>query len=126
MMEQSLNVYPEKPIRIGDTWQRSYISNMGFMEMEMVSTYKLVSVSDDVAHIEINANIKSKPGSTQQTKEMAMEMYGTQQGSMDMDIITGLIKESRLTQSVTGKISVQGLEIPMKLTSTTRIIGKKR
>ena len=94
--------------------------------MAVNSTYKLVSVSNDVAHIEITATIKSIPSSNPQMKGMDIEMNGTQNGSMDIDVKSGLIQESKFTQDVSGKMKIPGTEIPMKLTSDTRIIGKMK
>ncbi|HRO43034.1 MAG TPA: DUF6263 family protein [Flavipsychrobacter sp.] len=126
MMEQSLNIYPEKPVKTGDTWQRTYTTAMGFMEMQVVSDYKLISVANNVAHIEIKAAIKSKAQSNKQTEGMQIEMNGTQNGTMDIDVNTGLIQDSRFTQNVKGKMIIPGAEIPMTLVSDTRIIGRMR
>ena len=126
MMEQSLNIYPTTPVKAGDSWERKYTTNMGFMDMAVNSTYKLVSVSNDVAHIEITATIRSIPSSNPQMKGMDIEMNGTQNGSMDIDVKSGLIQESKFTQDVSGKMKIPGAEIPMKLTSETRIIGKMK
>ena len=126
MMEQSLNIYPTTPVKVGDSWERKYTTNMGFMDMAVNSTYKLVSVSNDVAHIEITATIRSIPSSNPQMKGMDIEMNGTQNGSMDIDVKSGLIQESKFTQDVSGKMKIPGAEIPMKLTSETRIIGKMK
>jgi hypothetical protein len=126
MMEQSLNVYPSQPVRPGDTWQRSYTTNVGFMDMQINSTYKLVSASDSVAHIEVNSIVKSIPSQNPQMKEMHLEMTGTQTGAMDIDIKTGLIKDSQFKQDISGKMKIPGNEIPMTLKSDTRIAGKMR
>jgi hypothetical protein len=126
MMEQSLNIYPSTPVKVGDSWERKYTTNMGFMDMAVTSTYRLVSVSNDVAHIEIVATIKSIPSSNPQMKGMDIEMTGTQDGTMDIDVKSGLIQESKFTQNVIGKMKIPGAEIPMKLTSDTRIIGKMK
>jgi len=124
MMEQTLNVYPEKPVKPGDSWQRTFATNVGFMDMQVVSTYKLVSLSDEQAHIEIDATIKSKASRHPEIQDMQIEMNGTQTGSMDIEIETGLIIDSRFVQNVTGKMVLTGNEIPMTLTSETRIFGK--
>ena len=124
MMEQSLNIYPASAVKVGDSWERRYVTNMGFMDMEVNSNYKLVSVSNDIAHVEITASIRSIPSTNPQMKGMNIEMSGTQNGTMDIDVKSGLIHESMFTQNVTGKMKIPGAEIPMKLTSDTRIIGK--
>ena len=124
MMEQSLNVYPDVPVRPGDTWQRTYATNIGFMDMKVVSNYKLISVANGTAHISVDATITSAPAGNPQQQEMHLEMKGSQTGTMDIDIVTGLILESRFGQDVSGTIRIPGVEIPVKLRSDTRILGK--
>ncbi|HTM65569.1 MAG TPA: DUF6263 family protein [Flavipsychrobacter sp.] len=126
MMEQSLNVYPAAPVKPGDIWQRSYTTNVGFMDIQLHSTYKLVSANDSVAHIEVNSTVKSIPSKNPQMKDMHLEMTGTQTGAMDIDIKTGLIKDSQFKQDISGKMKIPGSEIPMTLKSDTRIVGKMR
>lgn len=126
MMEQSLNIYPDKPVNIGDTWERTYRTNIGFMDMQVASKYKLVSVANEVAHLEVNAVISSEPGGAAAMQGMKMEMNGTQKGTMDIDLKTGLILDSKFTQDVKGKMSMSGTEIPLELTSETRILGRMK
>lgn len=123
MMEQSLSIYPAQPVRIGDTWQKSYSTNLGLMDMLVTSNYKLMSISDGIAHIEINASVKSTPSLNQSLQGMQMEMTGTQSGTMDIEIQTGLIRDSEFSQEVIGKMNIPGAEIPMHIQSDTRIIG---
>lgn len=68
MMEQSLNIYPEKPVKIGDNWQRTYNTNIGFMDMQVVSDYQLISIANDVAHVAINATIRVRHQTTHSCK----------------------------------------------------------
>ena len=126
MMEQSLNIYPDKPVKPGDSWQRTYATSIGFMDMQVNSNYKLISVSHDIAHIEIKATIKSFATDNQGIQDMRLEMDGTQTGAMDIDVKTGLIQDSHFTQNVKGKMHIPGAVIPMDLTSDTRIIGKMK
>jgi hypothetical protein len=126
MMEQSLNVYPAEPVKPGDTWQRSYTTNVGFMDIQLVSTYKLVSANDSVAHIQVKSTVRSIPSKNPQMQQMELEMTGSQTGAMDIDIKTGLIKDSQFKQDISGKMKIPGSEIPMTLKSDTRIVGKMR
>jgi hypothetical protein len=126
MIEQSLNIYPDKPVRLGESWQRKYLTNMGFIDMEVTNDYKLVSVDNGIAHLETKATIRTIPSTTPNEQHMEMEMSGTQSGTMDIDINTGLIQDSELVQQVSGKMKIPGAEIPMKLHSDTRIIGKMK
>ncbi len=126
MMQQSLNVYPTKPVKPGDTWQTEYVTNMGFMDMLVNSEYKLLSVVDGVANVEINATIKSVPSDNPQMKGMDIEMTGTQSGTMEIDVKSGLINASKFKQEVSGNMKIPGEVIPMTLSAETRMIGKMK
>jgi len=126
MMEQSLSIYPPKPVKPGDVWRRNFSTNLAFMEMTVESDYKLVSVANGIAHVEITAAIKSKPSSNPQMKDMQMEMQGTQTGTMDIAVKTGLVQDSYFSQHVKGVMHIPGADIPMELSSDTRIMGRMK
>ena len=99
---------------------------MGFMDMLVNSEYKLLSVVDGVANVEINATIKSVPSDNPQMKGMDIEMTGTQSGTMEIDVKSGLINASKFKQEVSGNMKIPGEVIPMTLSAETRMIGKMK
>ncbi|HXS36099.1 MAG TPA: DUF6263 family protein [Flavipsychrobacter sp.] len=120
MMLQTLNVYPSRPVKKGDSWKHTYNTSMGFMNMTFDNTYKLVSISDNIAHIEINSNIganKSKGGQ--------MEIRGLQTGDLDMDVTTGMVLGSKCNQEIKGSMQAFGKVIPLNVTSETHITEKE-
>jgi len=123
MMQQSFNIYPEKTINPGDTWEKKFTMT-GMINMEMDNKYKLVSVSNGVAHIEVDTKITGKPGSNPAMQQMKMEMNGTQNGTMDVEVGSGLITDSKLKQNLKGKMSMMGMEMPMEISSDVHITGK--
>lgn len=125
MMQQSFNIYPDKPVAPGDTWKRTMSNNIGFMVMNLDNEYKLVSVNNGIAHIEVKTTITSKPGSAAQSMGMQMDMSGTQNGTMDVEVANGMITESKMKQDLKGKVSVQGQSIPMDIKSDVHVTGKK-
>ncbi|MCS6794429.1 MAG: DUF6263 family protein, partial [Raineya sp.] len=57
---QTTNVeYPENPVGVGDTWTSEVIdkSEMGEVEMKVNTTYKIISISNNVAEVQINGKI---------------------------------------------------------------------
>jgi hypothetical protein len=124
MMQQSFNIYPDKAITPGDTWEKKFTMT-SMINMEMDNKYKLVSVNNGVAHLEVNSTITGKPGNNPAMAQMKIEMKGTQTGTMDVEVGTGLITDSKLKQNMKGKMSMMGMEIPMEISSDIHIAGKK-
>jgi Cu/Ag efflux protein CusF len=124
MMQQSFNIYPDKAITPGESWEKKFTLT-SIINMEMDNKYKLVSVNNGVAHLEVNSKITGKPGNNPAMAQMKIEMNGTQTGTMDVEVSSGLITDSKLKQSMKGKMSVMGMEIPMEISSDIHIAGKK-
>ncbi|MBL7766013.1 MAG: hypothetical protein JNJ58_07975 [Chitinophagaceae bacterium] len=124
MMEMSFKIYPEKAMKVGDTWKKDMTNDLGGMlKMKIANEYELLSVKDGMAEIGVKSVITSEPGAAKQ--EMEMTLNGTQNGSMKVDVTTGMMLNSNFKQDITGKASTQGMEIPMKIKSDISAIGKK-
>ncbi|WP_223648435.1 DUF6263 family protein [Hymenobacter psoromatis] len=109
MMEQSFNIYPNHAVQPGDTWTKVTSVTMGPMTMSATSTYKLNSISDGVAHIGVSSKLDGQG---------AVSLAGTQTGTMDVDVATGLLADSQLKQTLTGTPA-------MKIATTIHIKGTK-
>ena len=126
LMQQSLNVFPGKAVKPGDTWTKTYTLDMAFMQMNMNTTYTLKSVSDGIAHLDMDTKIDGNGASnTGQMKGLNMNLKGDAKGTMDVMVASGLIKESEIKQEINGDVSMQGMKIPMKIKGTTKIMGKE-
>lgn len=128
MMQQSLNIFPDHPVKKGDTWKKSYTMNMGFMSMTVDNTFKLASVDGGKAHIDVNSTIKGGAGSggAEMMNGMSINLNGDQKGTMDVDVETGLVTESKLKQTIKGEVSGQGMKIPMNITVDNHLTAKKK
>lgn len=129
MMQQSLNIYPDKPVKTGDTWTKVMTINMGPIGMKIDNTYKLVSVTGGTAKVEVNSKISSNGGSMKEgVQEIKIDLTGDSKGSMDIDVASGLVTDSKIKQNIKGNMSVTGMPtpIPMTITSDTHITGKKK
>lgn len=109
MMEQSFNIYPTHNVQPGDTWTKTTSVAMGPMTMNATSTYKLNGVSNGVAHIGISSKLAGTG---------AVSLSGTQTGTLDVDVATGLLTDSQIQQTLTGTPA-------MKIATTIHIKGTK-
>lgn len=126
MLSQSTNIYPEKPVKPGDTWNRTLTSAMGPITMEINNTYKLESANDKTAKVSVNATIVGKtaagPGAIQ---GMTVDMKGKQSGTLDIEIATGMLQKMDITQDIDGNMEMQGMKVPMKIKSVSTTTGER-
>lgn len=126
MMQQSIYIYPDKPVKPGDTWTRKFSMNMGPFSMNMDNNFKLVSADGTTAHVELDSKITGNAVNNPQAQGMKIEMNGTQKGTMDLEIATGMITDSKMKQDIKGKINVNQMEMPISIASDIHITGKKK
>ncbi|OJV52529.1 MAG: hypothetical protein BGO31_07725 [Bacteroidetes bacterium 43-16] len=124
-METSLNIFPDKPVKVGDTWKKDMNTTMQMFKMNISSTYTLTEVKDNVATISLNSDISMLQGDAP-SNGMDMNMKGTQKGKMEVDINTGMTLSGTITQDIKGEMKAQGQTMPMSITSDIKITGKQK
>jgi len=108
-MQQAFNVYPDKPVRPGDKRNKTLNISSGNMTGIACNTaYTLKDVTGGTAHISMTATLN---GNTN-TPAGSIAISGTETGSMNMDVATGLVSEMKMHQDVKMKIPGFG-DIPM-------------
>jgi hypothetical protein len=127
MMQQSLNIFPDHPVRPGDTWKKSYSMSIGPMAMKIDNEFKLTSVTGNTAHVDVTAKITGGGGGgTEETENMSITLTGDQKGTMDVEVGTGLVTDSKLKQTITGDMSMAGMKVPMTINSDIHMTAKKK
>ncbi|MEO6834152.1 MAG: DUF6263 family protein [Chitinophagaceae bacterium] len=128
MMQQSLNFFPDKPVSVGDTWKKSYSMNMSIMAVNMDNEYKLTSVSNGIAHLDVSSKLTGGGdiAGGEEMKNVKVDLKGDQKGTMDVEVATGLVVDSKLKQDIKGDISMMGMKIPLTMTQDIRITAKKK
>jgi len=127
MMQQSFNIFPDKAVKPGDTWKKSVNVNLSSIAMKMDNTYKLTSVSNGVAHIDVNSVVTAGGDmASEQMKNMQIKLSGDQKGTMDVDIATGMVSDSKLKQTISGDMTVSEMKIPIKISQDIHLTAKKK
>jgi hypothetical protein len=127
MMQNSFDIYPGKPVKVGDTWSKKSIMGFSGFNIAVENSYALKSVSGGKATISVTSVMtlpKSDMGETSGAP-MKMEMDGKQEGTMDIDIATGQIISGKTQQTITGKLSAAGQVMPMDIKGDITISSKK-
>jgi hypothetical protein len=125
-IENSFNRYPDKPVGIGDTWQRRTTTTQGF-PMIIDSIYTLKERKDGIATIDVFAMIQTNrdTGPTEMGgMKLQYNMSGSVTGIMEMQESTGWPIRSnenlRLSGSIIGQSPQmqQPMSIPMSISGT--------
>ncbi|WP_448530356.1 DUF6263 family protein [Raineya sp.] len=102
--------YPENPIGIGDSWTgETSNKNEQVGEIKTKTTYKLISINNEIAELEVKGKIYID------NKEQ-----GETNGTIKVNIKTGLATESNVKQVM--NMQMQGME--MKLDNTIKATTK--
>ena len=118
-LQQSFNMYPDKPVKPGDTWTNTTTMNTQGAQMKMNNTYTLQSVADSVAKIKVDSKIIS-PGSGN-----AVGLNGTMSGTMKFDVPTGIAVSGDLDMNINMSVNTGGQLTPIVTDIKMKITGKK-
>jgi len=128
MTENSLAVYPDKPVEQGDSWTDKRIIRQG-MPMVAESKWTLQKRQAGVATIGATTSLKADPNGPpmdMQGMKMKIDLAGPQEGTIQMDEATGQIRSHRGRQNLKGQVkigaSAEGpfdmMAIPMTIETT--------
>jgi hypothetical protein len=104
MMQQSFNIFPDKPVKIGDSWVKN-IDTKGNNPNKLTNTYTVKSINNN----EITLSLQSQVDNLGASDEVKLK--GTQQGTLIVEIRTGMIVRSEITQDLAGVSN--GIDIKM-------------
>lgn len=117
-IQQSFGMYPDKPVKPGDTWTKTMNMNNQGIIMKMDNNYTLESVSGNMASVKVDSKISS-PGNA------AMNIGGTITGTMKFDIPTGLPTDGDLDMNMNIAATNNAQSAPMNMNMQMKVTGKK-
>ncbi len=123
-IQQSFAIYPDKPVKPGDTWTKTINMNTSGMIMKADNTYTLESVTGDNAKIKVSSKLGSGGDSTA-VAGVQMNMSGTMDGDMTYDIPTGMPAAGDLNMKMSMKVKAGSQEVPVTMDMKMTITGKK-
>ncbi|MHC4387240.1 MAG: DUF6263 family protein [Planctomycetota bacterium] len=128
LTENSMAMYPDKPVGVGDHWSKKVVLSQGFA-MIINHKWTLKERKNGVAVIEVNSvvtpNRKAKPMEAGGAK-ISYEFSGRQWGSVQMQESTGLIAGSKINQDVSGRMQMETVDAggkPQTMTVGLKIRG---
>lgn len=123
VLQYAFNVYPKLAVKRGDSWQKKIKTSIGFTNIVARNVYQLMSIEDTIAHVEIRGKLTSE---NVDGNSSTVNITGTQKGSYDIDIKTGLVISGKLEQDLSGEMNITGDLTPIEIESRVYIIGSKK
>jgi len=126
-MEQFFNIYPKKKVKVGRRWSKTIERKAGFPSTNDF-TWHLKEVKKNLALVKVIGKINPKPN-VKMDLGMAIARYnlkGNQEGSIDIDLKSGWVKNAYGKMILTGKmyITVEGqlneTEVDVKITTISK------
>jgi len=115
-IRQIVNIYPGKDVKVGDSWNNDNSFATAGMSTNQKNTSTLKSVSNDVALLDVVSEQTMKPGGG-----MDGEVKGDFKGEARLNVKTGMIVQSSSEGISKGKLSGQGMEMTMEVTTKTSL-----
>lgn len=99
--EESMNIFPDKPMKIGEKWEDSQKINEGPVKGENKVTRTFKEIKDGKATISISGVQDMSGADTEQNTGItaSMKSHATLDGYVDLDYDTGWIKKAKITKS---------------------------
>lgn len=117
-------MYPDKPVRIGDSWNEEVDMAVSGMNMKIKYKMTLKSVHDGLADIAMDGVIDGKGTMSNTPMQMEMDMKGKQTGTMTVKLEDGYIRGGKYTMDVKANMDVMNQKVPIMLTGDYEIMSK--
>lgn len=119
MMESYFNIYPENPVKTGDSWTEENKISTGF-PMLINNDWKFISRETGLVKLELDGKISSNPdGFPVQIGPCLFDFEvtsGKQKGTVEIDEKTGWIKSGTLVQNISGNIGMGEVIVESNIT----------
>jgi hypothetical protein len=132
-MERVLAIYPEKPVKVGESWTRSVATTKGF-PLIVKSTYTLKEATADSVVIEEKGEVTSdsKPiANPPSAGSNSYTLMGGQTGTIALARDTGWYKSAKFSQQAYGRVAYDAGEgmrktvVPLSIKTETTIAGRE-
>ncbi|WP_316737911.1 DUF6263 family protein [Pedobacter aquatilis] len=123
-MESALKIFPDKPVKVGDSW--TILSKMNItMPIESTISYTLKEIKGNVAILTIKGNLISKGEFEVLGSKTQTDLKGINMGDAQVELTTGMILSAHTRLELYGKMNSAGSESDFDLEGITKITGKE-
>lgn len=116
-MENTMAIYPENPVGVGDTWEKEVSITSGF-PMTVKNRYTVKSVSDSRVILDVESDVTTNDAAMDVGgMNIDYDLGGSQSGVIEIDRNTGWVVKSTMTQDINGDVAAQGMNWPISIKS---------
>jgi len=108
--EQSFKMYPDKEIKLGDSWSIDNSISVSTITNNIINTYTLKSISEEIALIDLTV------ASLMKNERLNQELKEELKGEIKLNTKTGLPIQSSLSGNSNTIFTVQGTDIKSEKT----------
>ena len=103
-----------EPRKVGDTWSRSFVLMQPFLT-KVTTHYTLDSREDGIAHLSFTTQTETDPGTETNCmgKKATIQVKSECSGTLEVDEATGWPINGEGTVKKTGKVTMEGSQIPI-------------
>ncbi|MBM78496.1 MAG: hypothetical protein CL846_08440 [Crocinitomicaceae bacterium] len=125
-IEQMVNIYPENPVKVGDSWTQKIKLESGGYPMILNSKYTVTEIKQDEVLLYAEGLIYSEDGASIKNAgmEIGINLEGSQTGNITINLQTGLAKKGEMHQKIEGTMEIMGQTMNMNIDSEVLIISK--
>lgn len=104
---QLVTTYPEKEVSVGDSWSHSSVLVRQGVSMNVETTYTVKEITSKQATLTVKSTIQTSDEPIMQGgMEMVYSLKGDQSGEIIIDLKTGMVVESQVSQKVSGMVDM--------------------
>lgn len=123
MFGMMFSMYPKKPVKVGESWTGETKVKMANMDMKVDNKYKLLSVKNNLAEIDINGIISATGDIMKQAPGMKMDMSGSQKGTITIRMDNGYLHTGSYKMDMKAEMQVMGQKIPVTINADYTMKG---
>jgi Family of unknown function (DUF6263) len=124
MFGMMFKIYPDKPVKVGDSWNSESEMEMSNIRMKIKMKHTLLEVKDGIAIIDIKGLIDGKGKMNQGGVSIDMNLSGGQNGKLNITMNTGYVKSGSYKMDVKGNMEVMGQKVAVSMTGDYVVRGK--
>lgn len=118
------SIYPNKPVKIGDSWNITTTKNINGVPMNINLTYTLNEIKNGFASISLDGIIKVNGQMTTKGMNLPITMNGTEKGAIQITLANGYLHHAAYDMNIDGSIDANNQKIPMTIKGTFIMGGK--
>jgi len=126
-IEQSTNYFPGKPVEIGESWDVVTTAFSNGIDIIIKSKFTLKQVKDNVVTLESKGTLSTPEGGAimnAQGMDLKVSMKGENSGTILVDLKTGWIIRSEISQKNTQDIEVMGQTMQQQMEVKTIVVSE--